>query len=233
MTRVFKNKLSNLMNFYDVVVVDTCSIQGYFGNSHPSTLNGLNEKIEASGEFLRSLSYWKSFFEEYGGRKLFVSEGILDELKIGHLNKPYFKIPKRKKNTLRDKKGFLIESSLRQYEGMAKSSWRRTKDLVSTIENRGAILKLNEIERGVHSELYIENEFLREILKIPLSPEDYDFLISGVVISQTRGKTGIISNDCGINLAWRKIVTKYPVLNCKLDFYFREKVDLFKFKSVF
>lgn len=139
------------------------------------------------------------------GRALVFTKGVMGEYLV-----PFFSedIPKGFKQTL-------------------KSEFKDLDYFVKTFTNKKRILQLNDEEKSVES-------YYRDCLKkFSISPVDKDLISKACAISQSRGKTAIISNDCPLISSWKYLV-KLPFLsinNCHhykremFDRYYKTRVD--------
>ena len=84
-----------------------------------------------------------------------------------------------------------------------------------------SIIHFNSLEIKLYDSIKDEYPYLPLKDKYKISPVDYDFLISGVVLFCTRGSTALLSNDLGIFSAMKKISYR-SIKNRRFDFFLRK-----------
>ena len=98
---------------------------------------------------------------------------------------------------------YITPSVFKEYSNGGYSLHR--KRLLDAIESNSRILQLDGGEEIWYNLLF--NSFLKIRDKFRLGETDYDFLISGAVLSEARKKPiALISNDIGILRAWKYVL---------------------------
>ena len=113
----------------------------------------------------------------------------------------------------------------REYSNGGSSSHRRL--LLDAIRDNSRILQLNGGEKLWYDVIFKGYFKIRD--KFELAETDYDFLVSGVVLSDARKKPiALVSNDLGILRAWKSILMKESISPEKLGFLIRIGDYIFK-----
>ena len=101
------------------------------------------------------------------------------------------------------------------------------KNLLDTLQDNDGIFQLSEGEKLWYDVLSKGYSKLRDKFKI--EETDYNFLLSGVVIFQSRkAPTALISNDMGILRAWKFLLMKERLSPEELGFLIRIGDETFK-----
>ena len=101
------------------------------------------------------------------------------------------------------------------------------KNLLDTIQSNYRILQLKEGEKLWYDVLFKQYSKIRD--KFEIEETDYDFLVSGVVLSEARKKpVALISNDMGILRSWKFLLMEECLSPEKLGFFMRNGVESFK-----
>ena len=99
------------------------------------------------------------------------------------------------------------------------------KDLLDAIQFNSRILQLNSGEKLWYDVLSKGYSKIRD----ELAETDYDFLVSGVVLSEARKEpVALISNDIGILRAWKLFLMEECLSTIELGFLIRVGNDTFK-----
>ena len=96
------------------------------------------------------------------------------------------------------------------------------------IQTSGKIIKLNEYETNIYNSFSENKTNLWLKSENNLSEADYDFLINGAVLSKTRGKTAILSNDFPLLYSYRDLVSKERLSTERYGFFIRQKKEFFQ-----
>ena len=106
---------------------------------------------------------------------------------------------------------------------------KQEREFISILKERKKVLKMNLVEKGIYDGLKSNEEYLK--YKENENPDKDDFLIAGATISQTRGKTSLISKKSNIENTWRLLINEKPnFFKYKLDLYL--KVEENKYHSI-
>ena len=101
------------------------------------------------------------------------------------------------------------------------------KDLLDAIQFNSRILQLNGGEKLWYDVLFKQYSKLRDIFE--LAETDYDFLVSGFVLSEARKESvALISNDLGILRAWKFFLMRECLSSEELGFLIRIGDHIFK-----
>ena len=149
------------------------------------------------------------------GMPCFITSLVSKEYLRG--NYPYKKIIKNE-NVQRNRR---VLNFCRQ----KKDSSKGRRKLIGVFQENNKILDLNEEEYNLYNNFYRRYP---KLLSYKLSDVDLDILISGMVVSQTRGPAGLVSNDFGIVRAWKYSKKKTGRNNKKLSFFIKLGMNCFK-----
>jgi len=120
---------------------------------------------------------------------------------------------------------YVTSSVLREYSN--GSSFFHRKDLLDAIQDNSRILQFDEGEKLCYDLLFEEYSEIRD--KFEVEETDYDFLVSGVVLSEVRKKPiALISNDIEILRAWKFLLMKESLSTIELGFFIRNGDKIFK-----
>ncbi|PIN90604.1 hypothetical protein COU57_03035 [Candidatus Pacearchaeota archaeon CG10_big_fil_rev_8_21_14_0_10_32_14] len=174
-----------VFSIYDVVLFDTCTLSPRVSE----TRSGQMRRLQEEESFARTLQQ-----EVNNGGHIYFTEKVMVEAF--------------------DTLG--LSRQIRFVKGMSKNqrkfyppevTYLRTKQelerLASYICNNKKVLMLSKDEKGLYKLVEDEVMFLRE--KYSLSQTDFDLLLSGEVLSNTRGSVAILSRDNGIYHAWQEL----------------------------
>ena len=208
-----RRTLEEISERYPFILVDTSTLSwSSFGN----TKTGLDFEgiMSISEDKIKSAIFFKEFLE--GGKNFYVTQFILREY-ARNAYYPYSKIIKNRKNI--SKKGLELYRKKREES-------REIGKLVRAFEENGGILELDEDERKLYGQMSRKYSFLKR--KRDISEADYDFLISGVVVSMKRDLTSLISNDFKILYSWIDLLKKEKLTTEQLGFFIRKEFNVFK-----
>jgi len=146
-------------------------------------------------------------------------------------------IGRRSFNTAKDSAYFFIKhvgegvgiyvtpSVFKEYSNGYSPSHERS--LLNAIQSNSGILQLNGGEKLWYDVL---SKGYSEIMgKFEIEETDYDFLVSGVVLSEARKKPiALISNDIEILRAWKFFLMKECLSPEELGFFMRKGIETFK-----
>ena len=208
-----RRTLEEISERYPFILVDTSTLSwSSFGNIK----TGLDFEgiMSISEDKIKSAIFFKEFLE--GGKNFYVTQFILRE--YDHTSHyPYSKIIKKRKNISR--------KGLELYRKKREES-REIGKLVRAFEENGGILELDEDERKLYGQMSRKYSFLKR--KRDISEADYDFLISGVVVSMKRDLTSLVSNDFKILYSWIDLLKKEKLTPEQLGFFIRKEFNVFK-----
>lgn len=103
-----------------------------------------------------------------------------------------------------------------------KKEWKK---LIKVFNKKGRIVHQTEKEKERWDFLY--NKYAIAKSKYNLSEVDYDLLITGAVLSNSRGKTAILSNDFPLYYAYSKLIKHENLDPSKYGFFIRIKKEFF------
>jgi len=94
---------------------------------------------------------------------------------------------------------------------------------------RKKVIRLNENEKNISKDLYKKYKKFRQSKE--LSKVDFDFIVCGRTLIETRGSCALISNDWGIFYMWKDILRNEKLSSKKLGFFCRK--DLYEFNRLY
>jgi len=201
--------LEDIASHYSCVLIDACSFQLHSKNIKDKSVK---EKLDFYLEDIKYLKFWneniKSFCNLYTTLKI-IEEMEGESYKYTKSIKKMTKIP------------FVLElrRAIRDY-------YKERNCLINNMRDEQRILEFNEREQNRYNYLY-ENFFdIEENRKV--GDIDYDLVISGLTLFNSRGSSAIISNDSGIVDVWRDISEKKSFSKDRFGVFRREKLDTFK-----
>ena len=207
--------LKDVISEYPVALLDTCALL-YPLNcaSTRSNARTTNERISNSRQLCNSAIFFKKFLEE--GGNFYVTPLILEEYARGSYYSYKNKIKKG-----RGPKGGLLEFYRRR-----KEESEEMRRLIRVLEDNGRIFQLDENEQRRHKSL--REKYSEVLRRNGLRETNIDFLVSGVVVSKTRGSTCLISNNFRILYSWNDILNLEGIDSRQLGFFLRRDFDAFE-----
>ncbi len=193
----------------NITLLDTNIISSNLpGNRRPISQKSILELQEGVNYYTELLDLSKK------GHNIYITNGIFNESRAF----ADYLITNSSKNGSRGRKNEL---------GRKNQSLR--SQIFNLLEDKGKIIKLNEGET-IEYELFdqacqqIKNHY-------GLSNIDWDFLLSGLVMSRNRGNVSLISNDNGIVESWRAFIACECVNPYVLNFFSRKEIHSFVSRS--
>ena len=157
-----------------------------------------------------SCSFYSRYFKNK--KNIFLTQAIYNEFNPD--GKKFFKKTERN-----------ISKEDREFNKRLDDICKEKRKLLRACTINQRIIDLTALENknyGLEHQNYI---FLME--KYFLTFADYNFLITGFILSKSRGKISLISNDVNLSKAWGHVVSKKDNSN-KLKFFFRYNKKEFK-----
>ena len=200
---------------YEFILVDNSVFQEILmSSSYSQTDEG---KLAHCHIQQKCIEFWKENLQKYNN--CYTIQGVLEELKKG-TDYDYKEIIKRK---CPPKKSPYLSKLRRTIRDVCKERSR----LIRYLEDEGRILKLNEKEQGLYKNLFEKYKKCGDYYG--LSEVDFNLLISGAVVAQTREPSAIISNDItGLARTWNFFLKKENISREKFGFFVREDISLFR-----
>lgn len=204
--------LEEISSSYKLIIIDNSAFQQILSSN--SNLKSIEEKLEHYLMKKKSLQFWKKnmgYYENY-----YTTLEVIEEMRnVGHY--PYKKAIK--KDYFMDKNMLKLRRTIRDLN-------QEGSRLIRYLEEKERILKLNKDEAYLYDIFYGKYLELRDTYE--LFGVDFDLLISGAVIAQTRESSAIISNDFGIVRAWSSFLEAEKVSKEKFGFFVRKDISLFE-----
>ena len=200
--------LEDIASEYSVVLIDTCVLSITFGKSPQNPeekKDELMENYEFRKEMMRGLEM---------GFPIFITKLVYEE----YLNKPHYDYKEALKviDRRKGKNSKLLKKVARQI----RDAEREERKFMNMFKDMESILKFDGNEKDSYDQFYEKYLMLKE--ERDLSEADYDILISGIVVGQTRGFPTILSNDFGIVNAWRDFKRMRRINSYHFGFFIRQ-----------
>jgi len=206
--------LEEVVSKYRIFLIDTSALSYYFGdNQDPISIKEKMIVFEEQHQFTTILiDYIRK------GLPCFTTSSVLEESQIKEYY-PYKKIIKNRR-TQQDRE-------LLDFSRKIRDTQKERRKLIITFQENDRILELNENEQILYNIFDEKYAILKG--KYKLSDVDFDFLVSGVVIAQTRESSALLSNDIrGIANAWNYILRKEKISHKKFGFVSRRGINDFE-----
>ena len=223
--------LEDIRKEFDYFLLDSSALINYLNVQDPY---GSNLKNRISHKDLEADSYvlFNKYFKKRGN--FFVTNQIYDELLQGKLHFENIEGDHIKGILSKNEKNGICKKEL-MYYGKVCLVHKELTQLLKKIKKNEKIINLNEEEKKMYLEFNKRNKSLRKTNKDTLSKlsgPDYNLLITGAVLSMTRGKTAIISNDFHLLRSYRWFTEDENIDQDKFGCFKRDKrVFLVKYKS--
>ena len=196
-------RLEKIAREYEIVLFDSSVLIDPFGNHYKGKHN----------EFIRSMNTldlqkkidYILFLQECLREKypFYVTKKVMEEInKSGGYAKTY-KIHIRNSKYPNKRRVFVSPKTIEREN-------REFNRLISLLVNSDRVIQFTGSETESYSNFSSDFFYLKGLEE--LSETDFDFLMNGIVLSNNRGKTAILTNDSGIRRAWVHL-TKKQVLN--------------------
>ena len=205
--------LGDIVAKYSVILIDTSALCNCLGNKQ--NLTSIEEKSIACEESYKCTSVLRDYLNK--GFPCFTTFPVLEEFQArDHYN--YKKVIK--------KSGHQQNRKFLDFSRKIRDAQKEQRKLIITFQEKDRILKLKENEQILYNTFDKNYTMLKE--QYNLSDVDFDLLISGAVISQTRESSVLVSNDMrGIFPAWRYILRKGKITFKRFGFVSRRGINSF------
>ncbi len=218
--------LEKIVSRYSIILMDTSVLSHYLGgNQDPISIEEkmiMLEEEHQSGTVL--MDYLKK------GIPCFITHLVSEEFQ-NRVHYPYKKMIKRagsyKDARLIPKAGSYKGKELLKFRRKIKAAQKERTKLIYTFQENNKILELTEDEHNLYNIFYKRYSNLSSSYK--LSDVDFDLLVSGAVISQTRKSSALICNDIrGISYAWKHIRRQENISSKQFGFVLRKGINDFE-----
>ena len=123
--------------------------------------------------------------------------------------------------------GIYVTTSVFREYSMGSSSSFHIKELLYTIQSNSRILEFGEDERKLYNEISRKHSGIKN--KFRLGNEDYDLVVSAVVLPEVRKESvALVSNDMGVLRAWKFLLMRENLSLAELRFLIRIGNETFK-----
>ena len=196
-----------LVKLYDFVLVDNCAL-----NALPPRQEKFNREMNIRLERDKFNFMYALIGSIHEGRGIYFTPGIFRE--IEEANKDtfihHFKLSNKKRGLIRQR-----EDLVRAIQAEDD----KQRHLAEKVREYDRVLMLDEDEFFLYAKLMDDYYFIKE--REDLSEADLQFLFCGMVLSQTRGKTAIISNDFDTLFAYSDIMRCSSLAPDRFGFFIR------------
>lgn len=210
--------LDDIVSDYPIMLIDTSVLLKSLTDKITLVqLNGKNIVLEKDHQFrVELMKYLK------GDMPIFITSLVSEE----YLSGKHYSY----KNAIKKLDSRGVKNRREQMETNRKidAAQKEEKKLINTFEENERILKLNEKERSLYRNFYERYPDVQNMYE--LSETDFDLLISGAVLAQTRNFCALLSNDFGIVKGWGYFLKKEKLNIKQFGFFVRE--DGFKFERL-
>ncbi|MBI4116430.1 hypothetical protein HY449_01660 [Candidatus Pacearchaeota archaeon] len=206
-----KGTLDELVSAYKIVLFDTSSILGYLNRKERGV--SISDKINKSCFNLENTDFLHRYAEN--GHIYLTPEVVSESL----ANNSYsVKKRIRRRSSHHDSESL----ELIRLRGKCLRSLRR---FVNSVELNQNIVVLNAEESEIYSNLKSKFNFIKS--KYSLSETDFSIVLSGIVLSQKRGLTAIVSNDFGLLKSGVELAKLSNIEIERFGFFIRKRTDYF------
>jgi len=206
--------LEEICEEFEFILVDTSAL-----------IKSLEEKSSTSLKLIDKISSKKSeicssvFFNKYMKNKgiFYLTELVSKEFEVPENITIEEAFPKtnRSKPSKKEKK----------YFGDICCALKERRNLSKSFKKYNKIIVLENGEKEKYNELYRKTNHLKKRRR--LSEVNFDLLITGAVLSISRGNTTILSNNFPLLYAYQSLVKNEKFDPFKYGFFIRTKVDFF------
>ncbi len=205
--------LEEVVSKYQLVLMDNSVLAHYLGNKQDS--NSIEEKRLILEEDQNSRNVLIDYIKK--GIPCFVTSSVAEESQSGDSYK-FKKIIKR-----------AVPYEGKELLGLRRKirdDRKKRRKLIDIFKDNNQVLCLNENEQGLYG--LFDKSYLGLLSLYKLSKVDFNLLISGAVVSQTRKSSALIASDFGIVRAWNYIRRREKISTEQFGFVLRKGLDNFE-----
>jgi len=206
--------LDRIARRYPIILIDTCALFEPLNGGNGDTYANMNEKILISDRRCNSAVLFREFVKRRVN--LYITPMILEEYCN---NANFLKLIENGDGSLNE--GQIELNKIRTRE---KKQRKLLVDFLSKTE--GNIIQLDKDEEKRYHHIY--QRYLDLKINNGLGDADYDLLVSGLVTSETRAPTCLISNDFGILNSRISLLNKENIGSEQFGFFLRKKFSRFE-----
>lgn len=205
--------LDDLCEEFDILLIDTSALVRPLEEIVKK--DKLRDRINTKKTEENSSIFFNKFMKGKG--VFYITREVLKE-SYSKGNPPISEIfPRSKRSNLSKKE--------QEYYSSVCSFRKERNNLLRSFRKDKKLILLNNSEKRKYDEFFNRNLFLKD--RNRLSIVDYDLLITGAVLSITRGDTVILSNDFPLLYSYRSLVNKESFDQGKYGFFIRRKQYFF------
>jgi len=212
-----------LPNSYDFFLLDNSAM-----NSVEMGVRRRQHQKGASGDYYKEQEGFVDFLTKHAVESnIYFSKKIFEEFEAASKKSLVFY-----KSQVKERGWATDNKQLNRMGGLSAiiSAIEKRESLIEKLREENRIITLNQDEEGLYRLIYQScMEFKYRHKK--LSGPDWDFLITGYVLSVKRAPTALISNDYPIMKAWEEILREKRTTSKRFGFFVR--VNNFDFKKAF
>lgn len=196
--------LEKIAQSYQFALLDTNALISPFYHSVSGGRHGFGIRDLKTLRIHKDIEYMLALQESLRkGYPFYVIERVMKEIRGGDVNSYRHGIQHCKQ-----RKKFVSPKTIERKQ--------IEKDrLISLLQHYKRVLQLNDAEQEIYSALDKDFSYLKGAMD--LSDIDLDYLLSGIVLSRTRGKTALMTNDRGIRESWLDLIQRGIINPLELD----------------
>ncbi len=197
-----------LVKLYDFVLVDNCAL-----NALPPRQEKFNREINIRLEKDKFDFMYALIGSIHEGRGIYFTPGIFREIeeanKDPYINRVCYKNKKKGKTRQR----YDLARAIQAEDD-------KQRHLAEEVKKYNRVLMLDEEELFLYAKLMDDYYFIKN--RKDLSEADLQFLLCGEVLSRTRGRTALVSNDFDILFSWLDVMKHSGLTPDRFGFFIRK-----------
>jgi hypothetical protein len=227
--------IKDLSKRYEILVADTSALSNSLGFPTVKTNENIAYRTAELGSQRDSAKLFSQFLVAEGN--LYTTSAVLGEYfpttngnyrkKIRETNRHHSRLKKAgvtKENVGSER--VRLDSAIVSLERVFRESSTEKRRLVESFTCLGHEIKLDEKEQGLTR--YLNERYVELKKRFGLSDVDFELLVYSGVISFTRGKTALLSNDYALLYAWADMISNEKFSPDIFSFFTRPDMDIFR-----
>lgn len=208
--------LDKICNDFKIILLDTCVLNGFLECYNLARSAKLKDRINSQKEEKNSYIFFRRGLNQE--KTFLITNFIFNELNC------------EENLSIRETllKYDFLKISKKEYEYYHEICSRKKEKnkLLKIIKKKRKILNFSPDENIEYANYFERNFYLKS--KNNLSEPDYDLLISGAVLSVSRGNTAILSNDFPLLYSYQSLIYGEKLSAEKFGFFIRPKREFFQ-----
>ncbi len=209
-----KGTLDEIVSKYEIVLFDTSAL------ICPLYKDDLNPSMQIQTNNEQYLCRAAEFLQDYAEMgKISVIPEVFEEYS-SFVNQRYHLKKKIKKGG---------SSITREVLDLMRTRAEKNKlrnNLKNALEYSGGVIQFNQEEEKIFESM--KSRFGNFSRDYGISPTNFSFLMSGIVLSRKRDSTALVSNDFGIFNFFRRLRRFYGINNDEMNFFIRKDINQFE-----